>query len=300
MAVEAQTALAVGDLKPADVGMVATLLRTDIGIILVAYLALVETDELTAVAVTVVLVRATTVILDGVILFGHLQLHAIAEHPCLLSISLRLHLLANDDLAVLLQGVGHGQHGHRHVNVCHNGIAVYGTADNLHRRVFPLFPALLHPCTIVIVGRSTPELRCDALTVDEHGLAVNVQIVNQSGTLTDSHRRAASRQLIVALGLLHLGTADSLRRSQFRPLIGLDDELLACQHLSLVNVVGSHTAAQFEVDADFLVGMMAQYTCQHLFDFVGSNSLALLRTDATEINLTAMTLHLPRQFHVVE
>ena len=94
-----------------------------------------------------------------------------------------------------MQGIGerelrfHVRHGY----ICDNGIVANGTAVELHGWVVPGTPMLLQTGTIVVVGGSAPELRRDALTVDEHGLSVNIKIVNHARIAANGERGAARR-----------------------------------------------------------------------------------------------------------
>ena len=186
--------------------MVAALLRTDIGEVFLAHLVLVVAQELAVLAVAVVLNGAASIVSQLAILLRHLQLHAVAEHRWYLGSFGYVQLLTNDDLALLSQRVGHHELSFHvgHIELCNNTIAAYRTAGKLHLRLTPHAEALLQPSTVVVIRGGTPELWCHALTIHEHRLAVNVQIVNPAAPLTYGHRGAAAGQLDVTGGLLYI------------------------------------------------------------------------------------------------
>ena len=74
--------------------------------------------------------RATAVVFHQIILLRHLQLHAIAEQPRVLGVVSHLQLLANNDRAVSLQGISHGEERFYigHINNGDNGIVVDANA----------------------------------------------------------------------------------------------------------------------------------------------------------------------------
>ena len=216
--------------------MVAALLRTDIGEVLVIHSTLVLSDELRTVAVAVVLVRTTAIVLHMVVLLRHLQLNAIAEQPLVLGLALRLQLLAYDDRAVSLQCVGHRElalHA-RHVYLCDNTIAAYRQFLHLHLGLLPCGKTQLQAGTVVVVRWGTPELGSDALTVNKHRLSVDVEIVNQARLLADGQRSTLRRELHITLGLLLLHIAlVQLLGLQLIEDIGLHHKLLAFTTLEL-------------------------------------------------------------------
>ena len=85
----------IEDREVTDVGMVTTLLRTNVWIILILYVSLVLSDERGRMTVDVVLLRTSTVVLQLREGCRHLQLHTITEQVGHLSFLIGCHLLSN-------------------------------------------------------------------------------------------------------------------------------------------------------------------------------------------------------------
>ena len=306
--VELQSALSVIHAEPANIRVVAAFLRTNVGIVLVAYLVLIHAQELAVLTVAVVLNGASSIVGQFVILPGHLQLHAVTEHGRHLGSLSNIQFLLHDDLSFLGQRVGHQELSlHvRHVELCDNDIVAYRTAGELHLGLFPHGKALLHPGTIVVVGRSAPELGRQALTVHEHRLAVNVKIVYPARAFAYRHRGTASGQLDVAYCLFLLECGSQFFTIHFtlftylRERIGLRHKLLAGHHLPLVDERLRLAAAELKVHQNLIVRMMRLDMCQHLLQLLVGNEFLLLRSYAADINGAAVLLHLPHQLHVVQ
>ena len=192
----------------AHVGVVAALLRTDILVVFVAHVGRVFADELTVVAVGVVLHRTSTIIFYSTETLGHLHLHTEFEHlRSLLNRLVGSEVLRHEQCAVGLKCIGHRQ----------LSLGVFECEESLHHtvvairlmmyagefisRILPYGETLLQSGSIVVVGGSTPEVGSDALAIHEHLLAIDIEIVNPSRPLADGDCHACCLHLDVSLGL---------------------------------------------------------------------------------------------------
>ncbi len=85
-------------LPVAYIGLGAGLLRTDIGVELVGYLLIVDSEECGVIAVGVVLDRSAAIVFDGIKLLGHLHLHSEAEEIAYIGSLCRIEFLHNHNI----------------------------------------------------------------------------------------------------------------------------------------------------------------------------------------------------------
>ena len=87
---------------------------------------------------------------------------------------------------------------------------------------------------------------------------------------------------------------------EFRELVRLDDKLLTGKRLPLLDQRLCLAAAEGEVDAYFLVGMMREHTGDGLLQRLVGDELALLRGDAVDGDGAAVLADSPHEFQIVE
>ena len=131
--------------EPTHISMIARLLRTDVRIVFICHLIIIETDKLAAVAIDVVFSRTTAIILNCIKLRWHLQLHTIAEHLTDLGFLIGLQLLAHDYLTIRCQRVGHLKFclHVRHFKLCFYQIVIHINILEFHLRILPHTESLL-------------------------------------------------------------------------------------------------------------------------------------------------------------
>ena len=282
--------------------MVARLLRTDIREVLIGNLGLIDAKELGVVAIAVVLHRSASIVLHAVVGLWHLELHAVAEHRGDLGLVVGIELLADDNLALSGEGVSKLEGGldGRQFESSLSTVVFDIQLLEFHLRALPDGEALLEAGTVVIIRRGAPELWQDGVTVEQHGLAIDIEIVDESRPLADGQRGTCGSELEIADGLL-LGDAGRLDIvGEDGELIRLDAELLAGKHLTLVDEGLCLAAAELEVDENLGIGMMFEYTSHSSFELGIGDELALLGSDARDIDGATMTADGPNEFEVVE
>ena len=231
--------------------------------------------------IAVVLDWSAAIVLHAVVGLWHLELHAVAEHRGYLGLVVGIELLADDDLSLGGEGVGEFEGG-LDSGQFKSGLSTVVLDVELlefHLGVLPDSKALLEASTVVIIRRGAPELWQDGVTVEQHGLAIDIEIVDESRPLADGQRGACSSELEIADGLL-FGDARSLDIvGDDRELIGLDAELLAGEHLPFVDKGLCLAAAELEVDEYFGIGMMLEHAGHRGFELGIGDELALLGSD---------------------
>ena len=224
-AIELQTpTLSILHAEPAHIGVVATLLRTHIGEILISHAVLIDADKLRVVAIDIVFYRTTSVILHLSKRFWHLKLHTITEHRYNLGILGGRELLTYHHLTVCLQCVSHRQRSlHiRHLEGGDSAISLHLDTLQFHLGLAPYGKALLQPGAVVVVGRRTPELRGYRLTVCQHRRAVHVEIINPATLFADGKCRTSCLETYITDGLFYFQTRVSRSRIKGWELIVLE------------------------------------------------------------------------------
>ena len=236
-AVELQSlACAVEHLPVADARVIAVLLRTDVGEELLGHRLVVVGHHLVALAVGIALAWALAVVIDADVLLGHHQLHAKAEHTGLLPQRLDSHLwtasttvaslrsllllelhvclqiLADDELSVRRDDILQMEHGLQETHLvvgCHD--TTFALLLHLERATFqaqawilPHAEARLQVGAEVVVGGCTPEVGHQAIALLEHGLAIDVDVVNEARPAVPRNRQSASVHNQAGIVLHHL------------------------------------------------------------------------------------------------
>ena len=182
---EAQSEAArVGLAPPTDVGLRASLLRTDVGEELVVGRLLNQTDGNAIFAVGIVLDGASAVVFALVEVVRHVHHHTVAEHIADLGILRGGHLLEHMDGTTFDDNVGHHELSlyARHV-VCglHRHLVLLlglfgGERGESHLGILPGTHAALQTGTHIVIGDGAPEVRTQRATLAQ-------QIVAQHGVL---------------------------------------------------------------------------------------------------------------------
>ena len=284
--------------------MVATLLRTNIRIILILYIRLIFANKGRRMTVDIILLRTTAIIFQLREWCRQIQYHTISEQVSYLSRFIRGHLLGNRNLTFRIDAITkyqlslHLRHfkGSRQDNtILHLTLIKW---LQVHYRIFPNLQLLLQRSTIIIISRSTPEFRLHALAEFQDRFAIYVKIINHTRLLAYGNRHSLGRNLHIAIGFLYLDATvilefpfltRNLSRSRCNrsiyliKLIFIDDKLLAGHHLSLLYQWFCTIAGKGKIDCNFLLTMfrlcfsnsILQSITLHHFSCLRSNTLSL-------------------------
>ena len=218
-------ALACGcsESHPAQIDVVAILLRTDIWEELIGHSALVDAYKLAILAVAITLDRASSIVSELLELLWHWQLHTEAEHwhvlflgLCITShwswfsaLALCLKLLIDSDrTAVRADSIGEDELGldRRHLILgSHHSLAlVVGSiieCHELHLWVEPLAEAVLLSGSHVIVGRGTPEIRRHCLSFSKIAHTIDIILGEEACCSVELHIDIDLHSMVAATGM---------------------------------------------------------------------------------------------------
>ena len=202
----------IGLLPPTDVALSTTLLWTDVWIILVVGIIIIDSDAHAILAVSIVFDRTTTIVVALLHAVRHLHHHAITEQVAHLGTSRCLESLC------YLHGsrVGIYQVGNlqltlhlRHIISSGDGhsvgflILTHFDVLQVHLRVLPCLELLLQTCAEVIIGRSSPEVRLQGSTLAQHRLAMIGVLGDETCGTIYLEGQVRSRYSHISIRLVH-------------------------------------------------------------------------------------------------